>query len=79
MFPLANWQTWSAELLVIAAVLIIGLMLAVTALAGGSTSKPRMWRYHRDRVTHRGGVTHNGGIPGLLISRLGLINSKSPT
>jgi len=54
MFPLANWQTWSAELLAIAAVLIIGLMLAVTALAGGSTSKPRMWRYpQRSRYPQR--------------------------
>jgi hypothetical protein len=46
MFPLANWQTWSVEFF-IAVILVTGLMLAITALAGSSTSKPRKWRDHQ--------------------------------
>ncbi len=46
MFPLGNWQTWSVEFF-IAVILVIGLMLALIALVGGSTSKSRNWRYHQ--------------------------------
>ena len=69
--PMSALGSWEQQGVILALVIVLVVAIAALVLT--------VARSHKGGVTQKGGITHKGGVPGLLISCLGLINSKGPT